>query len=102
MAALPVILSREAAEQLDAQLRYLRSKGANQAANEFGRRVMQFLTRHLAEFPRSGRHLADRDLWETWIPRTRLILWYRIEPDHVAVATVWHSAQDLALRARPA
>ena len=55
---------------------------------------MQFLSRHLANFPRSCRRLKERDLWEMWIPRTRLVLWYRIESERIVVVTVWHTSQD--------
>jgi plasmid stabilization system protein ParE len=56
--------------------------------------VLSFLLNHLARFPRTGRRLEDRDLWEMWIPRTRLVLWYRIEADQIEIATVWHTSQD--------
>ena len=89
-----VVLSLEATERLEPQIRYLRAQGALRAADDLRRRVMQFLSRHVADYLRTGRYLPDRDLWEMWIPRTRLVVWYRIEPDHIAIATVWHSAQD--------
>jgi plasmid stabilization system protein ParE len=45
-------------------------------------------------FPRTGRSLKDRDLWEIWIPRTRLMLWYRIEHERILIVTVWHTSQN--------
>lgn len=89
-----VVLAREAAEQLEAQVAYLRDVHALQAAERFKSRVLSFLSNHLAHFPRTGRKLVDRELWEIWIPGTRLILWYRIDDDRIEIATVWHSAQD--------
>ena len=89
-----VVLSAEAAEQLEAQVRNLRNANALKAAADLSRRVMAVLIWHLAEFPRTGRHLPRLDLWETWIPGTKLIEWYRIETDHRAIATVWHASQD--------
>jgi plasmid stabilization system protein ParE len=89
-----VILSPEAAERLEAQIAYLRDVGAAAAAERLHARVLSFLMNHLARFPRTGRHLEDRDLWEMWIPRTRLVLWYRIEADRIEIATVWHTSQD--------
>ena len=89
-----VVLSPEAAERLEAQIAYLRDVGAVAAAERLRTRVMQFLSRHLAKFPRTGRRLKERDLWEMWIPRTRLVVWYRIESERVLVVTVWHTSQD--------
>ena len=89
-----VVLSLEAAEHLEAQIRYLRSAGADAAAERLRDRVMNFLANYLAHVPRTGRRLKDRDLWEIWIPRTRLVLWYRIESERVVIATVWHTSQD--------
>jgi plasmid stabilization system protein ParE len=89
-----VILSPEAAERLEEQIAYLRRVGAARAAERLHARVLSFLLNHLAHFPRTGRHLERRGLWEMWIPRTRLVLWYRIEADRIEVATVWHTSQD--------
>jgi plasmid stabilization system protein ParE len=89
-----VVLSPEAVERLEAQIEYLRSVGAADAAERLRLRVMGFLSKHLANYPRTGRRLKDRDLWEIWIPRTRLVLWYRIEQERIVIATVWHTSQD--------
>jgi plasmid stabilization system protein ParE len=89
-----VVLSPEAAERLEAQIAYLRDVGAVAAAERLRTRVMQFLSRHLAKYPRTGRRLRERDLWEMWIPRTSLVVWYRIESERVLVVTVWHTSQD--------
>jgi plasmid stabilization system protein ParE len=68
-----VILSPEAAERLEAQIAYQREAGAEDAAERLRIRVVAFLSNHLAHFPRTGRRLRDRGLWEIWIPRTRLV-----------------------------
>jgi plasmid stabilization system protein ParE len=75
-------------------LRYLRDVGAAAAAEQLHPRVLSVLLNHLARFPRTGRRLDDRDLWEMWIPRTGLVRWYRIEIDPIEIATVWHTSQD--------
>ena len=89
-----VVLSPEAVERLEAQIAYLRDVGAVAAAERLRTRVMQFLSRHLANYPRTGRRLKERDLWEMWIPRTRLVVWYRIESERILIVTVWHTSQD--------
>src|SRR6266446_5509325 len=89
-----VVLSPEAVERLEAQIAYLRSVEAADAAEWLRLRVIDFLSNHLASFPRTGRRLEERDLWEIWIPKTRLVLWYRIEQERIVIATVWHTSQD--------
>ena len=89
-----VVLSPEAAERLEAQIAFLRDAEALDAAERLRMRIMRFLSDHLAHFPRAGRRLGDPDLWEMWIPRTRLVLWYRIEGRRIVVQTVWHASQN--------
>jgi plasmid stabilization system protein ParE len=89
-----VVLSPEAAQRLEAQIAYLRDAGAVGAAERLRLRVMEYLSKHLSDFPRTGRWLKERDLWEMWIPRTRLVLWYRIESERILVVTVWHTSQN--------
>jgi plasmid stabilization system protein ParE len=96
-----VILAPEAAERLEEQIAYLRDVGAEAAAERLRARVLSFLLNHLARFPRTGRRVKGRDLWEMWIPRTRLVLWYRIEADRIEIATVWHTSQDRRSAAKP-
>lgn len=93
-------LSPEAVERLEAQVVYLRGSGAENAAEWLRVRVLDFLSNHLARFPRTGRRLRDRDLWEIWIPRTRLVIWYRIENEQIEIATVWHTSQDRSVARR--
>jgi plasmid stabilization system protein ParE len=89
-----VELSPEAVDRLEGQIAYLRDVDAVVAAERLRERVLDFLSNHLANFPRTGRYLGDRDLWEIWIPRTRLVLWYRVEDDRILIVTVWHTSQD--------
>ena len=89
-----VVLSPEAVERLEAQVAFLRGAEAAAAAERLRTRVMDFLSNYLAHFPRTGRSLKDRDLWEIWIPRTRLVLWYRIEHESILILTVWHTSQN--------
>lgn len=91
-----VELSPEAVERLEAQIAYLRDAQAFQATDRLRKRVMDFLSNHLSDAPRTGRWLDERRLWETWIPRTRLVLWYRIEGERILVVTVWHTSQNRA------
>jgi plasmid stabilization system protein ParE len=87
-------IAPEAMERFDAQISFLMDAESMAAAQRLRVRVFDFLFNHVAHFPRTGRLLRDGELWETWIPRTRLIVWYRIETDRVAVVNFWHTSQD--------
>jgi plasmid stabilization system protein ParE len=89
-----VILSPEAVERLEAQVAFLRDAEAFDAAEWLRSRIMTFLSNYVARYPRTGRRLGHDNLWEIWVPGTRLVLWYRIEEDDVVIATVWHTSQD--------
>jgi plasmid stabilization system protein ParE len=93
-----IVLSPEAAERLEAQITFLRDAEAIDAAEWLRTRVTDFLSNYLADYPRTGRRINNRDLWEIWVPRTRLVLWYRIEHERIVVATVWHASQDRSAR----
>jgi plasmid stabilization system protein ParE len=89
-----VVLTPEAVERLELQIAFLRDQGAQGAAERLRVRVTGFLSNHLARFPRTGRRLEGRELWEMWIPRTRLVVWYKIGHERIEIATVWHASQD--------
>jgi plasmid stabilization system protein ParE len=84
----------EAEQTLAAQISYLIDQGAVGAAETLKTRVESFLATTLAEYPRNGRLIAQRQIWETWIPRTRLVVWYTFTDDVLVVITFWHTSQD--------
>lgn len=89
-----VVFAARARINLDKQIDYLIAEGATRAAKTLRTRVRTFLTQFLMIYPRTGAYLAERDLWETNIPRTKLIIWYRFTNDVLAVIDVWHVSQD--------
>jgi len=89
-----VVVTEEAETQLRHQIDYITSQGAPQAARHLQTRVHAFLEGTLAQFPGSGRHLPEFDVFESWIPRTRLVVWYRFTNDELVVLSVWHTSQD--------
>jgi len=88
------VLDRQAEADLQAQLDYLIERGAVNAAERLSTRIRSFLRDFLAVYPATGAFLDHRGLWETWIPRTRLVLWYRFTDTELQVVRVWHTAQD--------
>ena len=88
------VLDRQAEADLQAQLDYLIERGAVSAAERLSARVKAFLRDHLTIYPATGIFLDHRNLWETWIPRTRLVVWYRFTDTELQVARIWHTARD--------
>ena len=89
-----VRLTPEAERALGDQVDYLVAKDATMAAQALAARVETFLTQTLAAYPRTGSHIIDREVWETWIPNTRLVAWYVFDANALTVLTFWHTAQD--------
>ena len=88
------VLDRQAEADLQNQLDYLIERGAVDAAERLSVRIKAFLRDFLTVYPATGVFLDHRGLWETWVPRTRLVLWYRFTDSELQVARVWHTAQD--------
>jgi plasmid stabilization system protein ParE len=89
-----VVLSPRAARDLDAQLQYLIDQHAVKAAADLEALVSHFLLKTLVSTPRIGLYDAQHNLYETWIPRTKLVIWYRIEHEHIVIARFWHTSQN--------
>ncbi len=88
------VLDPEARANLASQIDYLIDQGAFEAAERLVGRVEAFLADFLCFHPASGRYISERGLWEIWIPRTRLVLWYRFTDRELQVIRIWHTAQD--------
>ena len=86
--------SRRAESELDAQIDYLTSRGAFRPAEQLADRIEGFLRDFLAAYPRTGKYIPERDLWEIWSPGTRLVLWYRFTNTHLDVVRIWHASRD--------
>jgi len=71
------VLDWQAEADLQAQLDYLIERDAVEAAERLFARIKSFLRDFLTVYPGTGVFLDHRGLRETWIPRTRLVLWYR-------------------------
>ena len=89
-----ITLDPRAADELCSQIDYLIAHNAHQAAARLKARCDAFFENFLVAHPRTGKHIAERDIWETWIPGTRLVLWYRFTSEELQVIRIWHAAQD--------
>ncbi|MGD9804549.1 MAG: type II toxin-antitoxin system RelE/ParE family toxin [Hyphomicrobiaceae bacterium] len=87
-------LTPEAKVALTSQVDYLVSEGAPRAAETLLGRVEVFLSTTLLEWPQTGRYIPEPGIWETWIPRTRLVAWYVFDDEELVVVAIWHASQD--------
>lgn len=87
-------MTPEAERTLGSQLDYLVARGANRAATHLAARIERFVSSTLSAFPRTGRYIPERELWESWIPGTRIVAWYVFTDVELVVITFWHSARD--------
>ncbi|MGQ0673231.1 MAG: hypothetical protein ACT4N2_10195 [Hyphomicrobium sp.] len=53
-----------------------------------------FIDGTLCQFPFIGKRLPGRDVYECWIPRTRIVVWYKVGDDVIEIAMLWHTSQD--------
>jgi plasmid stabilization system protein ParE len=90
-----VIYTQTASRQIESQIAYLVSRDAHAAAVRARRRIESFITDFLIHHPRAGKHIPDKGIYEFWIPRTRYVLMYRIEPKNVLrILALYHTSQD--------
>ena len=89
-----IVFDRLAEQDLNNQIGYLIDQGAPTAARKLETRISAFVEMTLAAYPRTGTYLHHRALWETWVPRTRFVIWYRLKSDELQVVRIWHAAQD--------
>lgn len=82
-----------AAEALDRQINYLISIHALQAARALENRVRVYITGTLCRFPFVGAYIAERDVYESWIPGTRIVVWYKVFEGEIVIAMIWHTSQ---------
>lgn len=88
------VLDLEAQANIQSQTDYLVAQGAYAAAEALVERLETYLADFLCHYPATGNHIKERDLWEIWIPRTRLVLWYRFTDSEMQIVRIWHSAQN--------
>ena len=91
-----VVYTPTARHHIEAQLTYLINKGAAAPARRLRQRITSFVTDFLARHPRACRYIDERDIYETWIPRTPYVIIYRVSEsnDTLTVLALFHAAQD--------
>jgi plasmid stabilization system protein ParE len=90
-----VVYTPTAVRHIESQLEYLMSKRADRAAVAARRRITTFISDFLTRYPRTGRLIPERNVYEIWIPGTRYVIFYRVEPgDVLRILALFHTSQD--------
>jgi plasmid stabilization system protein ParE len=82
-----------AADALERQIDYLLDRHAKQAARRLEQRVQYFIENTLCRFPDTGTFIADRQVYESWIPSTKIVVWYTVTDTEVIIAMIWNTSQ---------
>ena len=85
--------TEHARARLDHQIDYLIEQNAVAAAEHLSLRVAGFLENSLRAHPKIGRYISEKHVWETWIPGTKLVVWYAINDDELVIIDFWHTSQ---------
>lgn len=88
-----ILIRPTARRQFSEQIDYIHERSP-QGAMSLAVRFNTFLTEFLTNFPETGTHIPEKDIWEISIARTKLIVWYRFDDKTLRVLSVWHGAQD--------
>jgi plasmid stabilization system protein ParE len=90
-----VVYTATASRQIESQITYLVSQHASGAAHRARARIMSFITDFLCRHPKAGTPVPEKGIFEAWIPRTKYVLLYRIEPgDVLRILALYHTSQD--------
>lgn len=93
-----VLLSARVEADIARQLQFGADRFGPSVAERTFARVDAFIFQFLAVSPYAGKYLDDRGIYETWIPRTPFVIFYRVdaETDTITVLALFHHAQDRA------
>ena len=91
-----VIVTPRAQADIDHQYEWGLTRFGETTANETFARVRQFIEVSLEAHPRTGKLLPRPNLYESWIPKTPFVVFYRVDDDAntVWVLALFHAAQD--------
>jgi plasmid stabilization system protein ParE len=91
-----VVFAPRAEADLGRHLAYGIERFGQTVAARTLRRLMNYLDPFLVSYPRTATYHPDIDAFETWVPKTPFVIFFRIEPDRdvFRVLAVFHHAQD--------
>lgn len=89
-----VLFTETAASQIETQIAYIATEGSVDAALRVKDRILSFIYGFLTVYPKASRFIEEKAFYETMIPRTNFVLFYRLEePDILRVLALFHARQ---------
>jgi plasmid stabilization system protein ParE len=87
-----LVWSKLAADELSAILDHMMQDHPDIAAN-----IAASVLRHeqiMTTFPRAASYDAQTNTYDCYVPRTRLVLTYKIDDDLITIVSVWHTSRN--------
>ena len=91
-----VVYTDTARRHIASKIGYLVDQGARYPAKRLKSRILVFIRTVLAAHPGAGYHIAEHDIYESWIPDTPYVVIYRVDKSkrQLVVLALFHSSQD--------
>jgi len=91
-----VVFTAHAHDDIEQRFAYTTEHFGVVVAERIFGRVDKFIHQTLARFPLTGRRHPNRDILESWVPRTPFFVIYSIDQstDTLTVLAVYHHGQD--------
>lgn len=93
-----VIFTPRARADLRRHLAYGKERFGARVAEKTLERLESFIATLLAPYPRTARYDAEIDAYESWVPRTPFVVFFRVECASriLRILAIRHHAQDRA------
>ncbi len=89
-----IIYSPDFQRQIAAQYEYGSQRfGAATAARTY-RRTISYIENNVQNYPRTGQWRPDIACFQTWVPKTPFVVFYRIAGPNLEVLAMFNGSQD--------
>ncbi len=90
-----VLFTETFARQLEAQISYIAKKASVDVAHRMKDRVLNHVFAFLSANPEASRFIQEHAIFESVIPNTNYVLFYRLEePDILRILALFHDRQQ--------
>jgi plasmid stabilization system protein ParE len=88
------IVTAQANADLREQLVYLAQNDATSAATALEERIATYIETTLARSTSIGHKVPGKNVYEIWIPHTKIVIWYRLHEETLEILRFWHTARN--------
>jgi plasmid stabilization system protein ParE len=91
-----LVIAPRAEQDIKGQLEFGVRTFGRETAERTLEKIFDFLEGVLVQFPRSGNFNPETKTFETWIPKTPFVVFYRLDQqkNDLIVVALFHHAQD--------